>query len=63
MLRCDHDYRMNRWHITHGPIGNDPAFIEIEYKCSKCEKLKYEYDIIANLNHYYIISEGRLNAR
>ena len=42
-LFCRHVWLLNRWHWTHGITGNHPLFIEAEYKCSKCGKLKYEY--------------------
>jgi len=32
-----------RWHWTHGPYGNEPAFIEAEYRCKECGKIVYLY--------------------
>ena len=32
-LFCKHRYELNRWHICHGPNGNDPAEVEAEYIC------------------------------
>ena len=41
-LKCKHyDSELLRWHWTHGPIGNEPAFIEAEYHCTKCGKIVY----------------------
>lgn len=34
---------LNRWHVCHGPNGNDPAEIEAEYICSRCGKIIYSY--------------------
>lgn len=34
---------MLRWHWTHGPHGNDPLFIEAEYRCKECGKIIYLY--------------------
>ena len=42
-LFCRHDWLVSRWHWTHGPIGNDPAFIQIECQCGKCGKVCYQY--------------------
>lgn len=43
-LFCQH-YRsvLNRWHVCHGPNGNDPAEIEAEYICARCGKISYSY--------------------
>lgn len=27
---CVHNYILNRYHLTHGPMNNDPAFGELE---------------------------------
>lgn len=40
-LFCKHHYELNRWHVSHGPNGNDPAMIEAESICTKCGKVKY----------------------
>lgn len=43
-LFCKHaDSDLLRWHWTHGPYGNDPAFIEAEYRCKECGKIVYLY--------------------
>ena len=43
-LRCNHNEAdLLRWHWTHGPSGNDPAFIEAEYRCKECGKIIYLY--------------------
>ena len=31
------------WHWTHGQIGNDPIFLEIQRKCLNCGKYYFEY--------------------
>lgn len=31
------------WHWTHGPISNDPIFLEIQRKCLRCGKYYFEY--------------------
>lgn len=31
------------WHWTHGPNGNDPLFIQAEYRCNECGKIIYLY--------------------
>ena len=38
---CRHDYEIKRWHWTHGPYNNEPAFIEVETVCKKCGKGSY----------------------
>ena len=39
---CNHQYAtMLRWHWTHGPNGNTPAFVEAEYECDNCGKIVY----------------------
>lgn len=44
-LLCRHaDAELLRWHWTHGPLGNDPAFIEAEFRCKKCGKIFYAYE-------------------
>lgn len=43
-LKCRHfNADLLRWHWTHGPYGNDPAFIEAEYRCKECGKIVYLY--------------------
>lgn len=52
-LFCKHKrVVLNRWHISHGPNGNDPAMIEAEYICVKCGKLIYRDDSIKFLGAY-----------
>lgn len=42
--RCNHwQADLIKWHWTHGPYGNDPAFIEAEYHCKGCGKTVYLY--------------------
>lgn len=41
--KCHHTVDVKRWHWTHGPNGNDPAFVEIEYQCEVCNKITYLY--------------------
>lgn len=31
------------WHWTHGPISNDPIFLEIQRKCLHCGKYYFEH--------------------
>ena len=38
---CKHSYKIDRWHITHGPQGNDPAYIEGFAICQYCGKERY----------------------
>lgn len=41
-LFCKHkDADLVRWHWTHGPMGNDPASVEAEYRCNDCGKTIY----------------------
>ena len=41
------------WHYTHGPNGNDPAFIQYKAKCAKCEKIFIDYTKdIAMYDHF-----------
>lgn len=43
-LFCKHESaELIRWHWTHGINGNEPAFIEGEYRCYKCGKTVYLY--------------------
>lgn len=43
-LFCQHPRSaLNRWHICHGPNGNDPAEIEAEYICTLCGKISYSH--------------------
>ena len=42
-LFCRHDYKILRWHWTHGAMGNDPLFMEVHVKCKRCGKEKYIY--------------------
>ena len=39
-LVCNHDMELQRWHWVHFP-NYEPLSIEAEYKCPKCEKIKY----------------------
>jgi len=38
--KCQHDIELTRWHWVHFP-NYEPLSIEVEYKCSKCDKLDY----------------------
>lgn len=41
---CKHaEVNLLRWYWTHGPNGNDPLFIEAEYRCKECGKIIYVY--------------------
>ena len=40
-LFCKHDYVVEKWHYTHGPMGNDPAYIEGTMVCLHCRKERY----------------------
>ena len=40
-LICNHKYEVDKWHYTHGPNGNKPAYIEGIEICPKCGKEKY----------------------
>ena len=40
---CKHEFKPVRWHWTHGPIGNEPAFVEAEWRCEKCGKWELRY--------------------
>lgn len=51
-LFCKHHYELYRWHICHGPNGNDPAMIEAEYVCKKCGKHCYKDDSITKIEKY-----------
>lgn len=51
-LLCKHVYDLNRWHICHGPNGNNPAEIEAEYICSECGKIMYRYCDISHRAEY-----------
>lgn len=42
-LFCRHKWKLNRVHPVHGPIENKPLFSKLEWKCSKCGKLRYDY--------------------
>lgn len=55
-LFCKHRYGVNRWHVTHGPNGNDPASIEVEEICLKCGKIRYRDDSIKRLEAYKTLS-------
>lgn len=47
-LFCRHrKSTLNRWHICHGPNGNEPAEIEAEYICDCCGKVSYRHCSIA----------------
>ena len=49
-LFCDHVYKMNRWHWTHGMTAMEPRQIEAEWKCAICGKIKYQH--ITNPNKF-----------
>lgn len=40
-LFCKHDYAVEKWHYTHGPTGNDPAYIEGFAVCRQCGRELY----------------------
>lgn len=40
-ISTGHFYRVVKWHYTHGPTGNDPAFIEGIQECLNCGKRKH----------------------
>jgi len=40
-LFCKHSYMVEKWHCTHGPMGNDPAYIEGFMVCPDCGKERY----------------------
>ena len=42
-MACKHEYRLLRWHWTHGINGNEPAFIEAELRCEKCGRVEFYY--------------------
>ena len=46
-LFCKHSYDITSWHWVNMNGRNitfsNPLFIEVECKCSKCGKVKYEY--------------------
>ena len=42
-LFCNHKFKPVKWHWTHGPSGNEPAFVEAEWCCEKCGWLHYRY--------------------
>lgn len=37
-LFCNHKYNIEKWHFTHGPSENDPAYIEVIEVCKLCGK-------------------------
>lgn len=55
-LFCTHkNKKLNRWHICHGPMGNNPAEVEAEYICQSCGALIYGHDSIRNIAKYEAI--------
>lgn len=42
-LFCRHKWKLNWWQWSNGVFGEHPLFIQAEYKCKKCGKIKYEY--------------------
>lgn len=40
---CKHNWRLTRWHWVHSPSQNDKYYMETEYRCMNCGKMKYEY--------------------
>lgn len=40
-LFCKHDYVVEKWHYTHGQMGNEPAYIEGFMVCLHCGKERY----------------------
>lgn len=51
-LLCKHQYELNRWHVCHGPTGMNPAEIEAEYICLKCEKVSYGHHNISHMSEF-----------
>lgn len=51
-LFCKHIYDLNRWHISHGINGCEPAEIEAEYICSECGKIHYRHCNISHVEEY-----------
>lgn len=54
-LFCKHKQEQDVicWHITHGPSNNEPAFLEIQLKCSKCGKYYFRYiKDVEEMNHF-----------
>lgn len=61
---CKHSYDLNRWHISHGQNGMDPAEIEAEYICINCGNVTYGYYPISRIREFESIApqyERRLN--
>ena len=56
---CEHDYKVLRWHWTHGPMGNDPLYIEAHIKCKHCGKEKYIYPERGSLVEKIVMRSGR----
>ena len=40
-LFCRHSYIVQKWHFTHGLVGNEPSYIEGYDICRKCGKFRY----------------------
>ena len=40
-LFCKHYYVVEKWHYTHGQMGNEPAYIEGFAVCQRCGKERY----------------------
>lgn len=56
---CDHDYKVLRWHWTHGDMGNIPLVMEAHIKCKKCGKEKYIYPERGSLVEEIVMRSGR----
>ena len=40
-LLCKHSYVVEKWHFTHGAMGNEPRYIEGFERCPDCGKERY----------------------
>lgn len=56
---CDHDYKVIRWHWTHGDMGNIPLAMEAQIKCKKCGKEEYIYPEHGSLLEKIVMRSGR----
>ncbi len=55
-LFCRHSYEIKRWHYTHGPGDNDPAYLEVEHVCVKCGKVAYSYPARNSHGEEYVLN-------
>ena len=58
---CDHDYKVLRWHWTHGDMGNIPLVMEAHIKCKKCGKEKYIYPERGSDLERFIMQHGAIH--